>query len=317
MLLKANELNFKQKPVKCIIAGLPGIGKTTLGMSAPKPLLIDLDNGIARTNAYDRTNCDFLTQLTSYQQFLDELKEAYESGALKDYETLVVDTGGKMLDLIKPYVIAKDPKNAKTNGDLSIQGYGQVLKEFRNCNSILTSYGKNVVWIFHASEVNLSNDVIGLRIRIEGQSKNEVWDDIDVGGFIEMVGENRVLSFKQCERYFAKRTGNCKDTYIIPKLEGTRKGQRNNLLAKIFDVVREGYVKEVEKVSAYESKMKTFKESIDKLNDLNEFNDFIEQIKTIQEEQTIKIEIFNYLTIKAKEKGFDYDKETKHFKASN
>ena len=33
---------------RVLIAGYPGIGKTTLGLSAPKPLLIDVDFGINR-----------------------------------------------------------------------------------------------------------------------------------------------------------------------------------------------------------------------------------------------------------------------------
>lgn len=45
MIKKPTELNFTGKRLCMIIADVPEIGKTTLALSAPKPLLIDLDRG--------------------------------------------------------------------------------------------------------------------------------------------------------------------------------------------------------------------------------------------------------------------------------
>ena len=49
MIRKPAEMVNTENRFRVLIAGYPGIGKTTLGLSAPKPLLIDVDFGINRT----------------------------------------------------------------------------------------------------------------------------------------------------------------------------------------------------------------------------------------------------------------------------
>ena len=122
MIKKPNELINENQKIRMLIAGYPGIGKTTLALSAPKPLLVDVDLGINRVMASARK--DFI-QPNSYEELIEDLK-----GDLSDYETLVIDTGGKLLELMKNYVIKQDVKNAKKDGSLSLQGYGAVAREF-------------------------------------------------------------------------------------------------------------------------------------------------------------------------------------------
>ena len=112
MIKKPSEIINTENKFRVLVAGYPGIGKTTLGLSAPKPLLIDVDFGINRVMASARK--DFI-QPESYEELLNDLKED-----LSDYETIVVDTGGKLLDLMKNYVIKNDIKNAKKDGSLSL-----------------------------------------------------------------------------------------------------------------------------------------------------------------------------------------------------
>ena len=46
MIYSKEQLSFKNEKLCIILGGVAGIGKTTLALSAPKPLLIDLDGGI-------------------------------------------------------------------------------------------------------------------------------------------------------------------------------------------------------------------------------------------------------------------------------
>ncbi len=48
MIRQANELLDKEKKIRMLIAGYPGIGKSTLGLSAPNALHIDIDFGADR-----------------------------------------------------------------------------------------------------------------------------------------------------------------------------------------------------------------------------------------------------------------------------
>ena len=49
LIKKSNELVIPST-VKMMIYGQAGMGKTTVALSAPKPLLLDFDNGVKRVN---------------------------------------------------------------------------------------------------------------------------------------------------------------------------------------------------------------------------------------------------------------------------
>jgi hypothetical protein len=223
MIKKPAEMINETNKFRVLIAGYPGIGKTTLGLSAPKPLLIDVDFGINRTMASVRK--DFI-QPESYEELLNDLK-----GDLSDYETIVIDTGGKLLELMKAYVIKNDIKNAKKDGTLSLQGYGAVGREFtRFMNYIYFELRKHCVIIFHAVEEKQDEDT-KLRILVEGSTKNTVWQNVELGGFIEMRGNKKQIGFDNCERYFAKSSFGIKGFYNIPELDANTP---NNFLTNLF-----------------------------------------------------------------------------------
>ncbi len=93
LIKKPNELTQTKIKLKGLIYGEPGIGKTSVALSAPKPLLIDFDNGLRRVAKQYQTDS---VQIESYQNLLDIL----EKEDISNYETIVIDTLGKMVDRI-------------------------------------------------------------------------------------------------------------------------------------------------------------------------------------------------------------------------
>jgi hypothetical protein len=81
-----------------MIYGAPAAGKTTLALSAPKPFLIDLDRGLHRVDK--RYHCDSL-QVNN----LDEITEVLGSREIDRYETIVIDTLGKLVDQISDWAL--------------------------------------------------------------------------------------------------------------------------------------------------------------------------------------------------------------------
>lgn len=77
-----------------MIYGQAGMGKSTVALSAPKPLLLDFDNGVKRMNMAHLENIDTV-QVTSWSDVQQVLQED-----LSAYQTIVVDTIGKMMDFI-------------------------------------------------------------------------------------------------------------------------------------------------------------------------------------------------------------------------
>lgn len=303
MILKPTELTFEDKKFSMIIAGVPGIGKTTLALSSPKPLLIDLDKGVSRVEARFRTDTECAN---NYEELVADLKSA----DLSAYETIVIDTGGKLLEMLKPVVIAEDGKNGKRDGNLSLQGYGAVKRKFREFTNFVKSLNKHVIYIFHASEVSLENDVTGLRIRIEGSSRDDVWDDMDIGGFLEIKGKKRTIGFSNCERYYAKGTHGIHGEYEIPVLDGNTK---NTFISDLFAKMKADLKAEVDDFAKY-SKAMSLKPFIEKAGKLEDLNKLWQKTKEVEHCLTSKNELWFALTNKAKELGVAYDKESDCFK---
>ena len=299
MIVKPTQMNFEAKKIAMIIAGLPGTGKTTLALSAPKPLLIDLDKGVDRVEVLYRKDTLFVD---SYE----ELKKELRAEDLSDYETIVIDTGGKLFELIKPYLIKDNPKNAKSDGDLSLQGYGKAKKEFSNIVKYIKGLGKHLIVIFHATETKLIDDLVGLRIRIEGSTKDEVWDDMDLGAFIEINNKTRTLSFNNCERYYAKGTHGIHGVYEIPTLTN---GKKNEFLTKLF----EEYYKELKKET---EDLKKYQEAIESV-DFKDIPKAYEQIKLMTHYLSSKEELWTRLKVEASKQGLVYDKSSDKFLSNN
>ncbi len=306
MIRKPAEMVNTENRFRVLIAGYPGIGKTTLGLSAPKPLLIDVDFGINRTMASVRK--DYI-QPESYEELLNDLK-----GDLSDYETIVIDTGGKLLDLMKAYVIKNDIKNAKKDGTLSLQGYGAVGREFsRFMNYIYFDLRKHCVIIFHAVEEKQDEET-KLRILVEGSTKNTVWQNVELGGFIEMRGNKKTIGFDNCERYFAKSSFGIKGNYTIPELDGT---QQNDFLTKLFEQANKN-IQEESKV--FEEERKQYQEVINKYIPIVEsmtvenVNEVMDLIKNIDDHiLTSEKEIKDHFAKKIKELNLVWNKEKQQY----
>lgn len=305
MIRKPAEMVNTENKFRVLIAGYPGIGKTTLGLSAPKPLLIDVDFGINRTMVSVRK--DYI-QPESYDELLNDLK-----GDLSDYETIVIDTGGKLLDLMKAYVIKNDIKNAKKDGTLSLQGYGAVGREFsRFMNYIYFDLRKHCVIIFHAVEEKQDEET-KLRILVEGSTKNTVWQNVELGGFIEMRGNKKTIGFDNCERYFAKSSFGIKGNYTIPELDGT---QQNDFLTKLFEQANKN-IQEESKV--FEEERKQYQEVMNALNPLIEnmtlenVNEVIEAIKTVPHILTSEKEAKAHFAEKIKKLNLVWNKEKQQY----
>lgn len=305
MIRKPDDIKTTEKKIRILIAGYPGIGKSTLGLSAPKALHIDIDFGIDRIEPQYR--CDYI-QPSTYEEVLNDLKPEN----LNDYESLVFDTGGKLIDLMKPWAIKNDPKNGKRDGSLSLQGYGVVGREFvRLMDYCFYELQKHVVVIFHAVEEK-DGENTRLRLMVEGQTKNNVWIPMDLGGFMEMFGNDRTLGLSNCERYYAKGTRGISGVLKIPALAP---GRANDFLAKLFEQYNQKSEAEVaalkEQEAAYESAMDQGRAIISQVVDAVSANHMAKAMAKLKHALTSKDEIVDEWKAKIAELGLVFDKKTK------
>jgi len=307
MIKKPFEIGEVKKKSRMLIAGFPGIGKTTVALSAPKPLLIDVDKGIDRVRVNERK--DF-SQPLNYEELLQDL-----NSDLSEYETLVLDTGGKLLDLMKPYVIKQDSKNGQKDGQtLSIKGYGAVGKEFaRLTDYIAYTLNKHVIIIFHAKE-DKDGEATKLRILVEGSTKDNVWQPMDLGGFIEMYNGKRTIGFDNCERYYAKGTHGIKGIREIPDLENPN--NKNDFLTKLFEEMDNNTINEAkfyeEDKKEYEKVMNEIKTQIDSMTEDNVM-EILAVIKNTKHYLTSQKELQHIFKQKCEELGLVWSSSDKKY----
>ena len=307
MIHKANEIHDEDKKIRILIAGYPGIGKSTLALSAPKPLHIDVDFGIDRIEPQYRQ--DYI-QPKSYQEILDDLTPMNTA----PYENLVFDTGGKLISLMSLYAIKMDPKYGQRDGSLSLKGYGYIGREFnRLMDYCFYELHKNIVMVFHAVE-DKDGDNTRLRIKVEGQTKNNVWETQDLGGFVEMYGRDRTIGFSNCERYFAKGTRGIHGVIKIPEL---KPGMPNDFLTKLFAQYNAKSAEEIketnEKQEAYESVMDSGKALIDSIKDAETANAAMPKFKKLKHALTSKQELGKLWNDKIKELNLFFDRVLKSY----
>jgi len=237
---KPHELSVETK-IKALIYGQPGLGKTTLALSAPTPVLLDFDKGVHRVHPEHQTET---LQVESWQDVLDVIND----GSLVPFQTIVIDTASKMLDCMSLYLISKNPKLGKSNGALTLQGYGERKAEFNSFVKKLTSLGKHVIFVAHEKEEK-NNEIKEVRPEVGGSSGTDLYKDLDLIGYMESIGNQRTVSFSPTEKYYAKNACGLNEVINVPVLNP---GLKNDFFTKsIIDLYQTNLENRKEKVSEY------------------------------------------------------------------
>ena len=216
---KKNEIELPKTIVGCI-TGVCGIGKTTLALSAPKPLLLDTDNGIHRVQSEYRVDC---VQVKSYEDILEVLEED-----LSDYETIVIDTLGELVNFMLKYFADKDKSLITRGGTYNIKIWGFIKQEFQNLKLKLQLLNKHLIFVSHVREDKDGENKV-YRMDVAGSTSETVTKILDFLGFCEMLGKSRSVSFTPSARFYAKNSIELNDYLEIPQL---KTGDKNDFLTK-------------------------------------------------------------------------------------
>lgn len=199
MIKQPIDMTFSDKKFSMIIYGSPGLGKTTLALSAPDPILIDFDRGISRVKAYHRKPTSVCA---TYEEVLSDI----QSPEMADFQTVVIDTGGSFITFLKDWAMRTVPGTKTKSGDFNgLKGFGTVKTEYnRFTDYIKTVLNKNVIYVFHSDEQKDTDGNPTQRLQCEGAAKNLVWQACDFGAYMQMLNNQRVLSFTPQQEFFAK-----------------------------------------------------------------------------------------------------------------
>lgn len=304
MILKPKDMDFSNKNIIMIISGLPGVGKTTLALSAPDVVLIDADEGMARVNPSHRKDSSVIK---TYEELLTDIK-----GFEGHYKTVVIDTCGALIDLMKDWAMRNEPSASKKSGGFSQQGYGFVKTEFLRLSAELRKKF-NVVFLFHASK-DKQDDNVFYDIVCEGSTKTLVWQPADLGAYLHIVNGERYLGFTPTMNYNAKAAYGIKGLVKVPELTD---GDPNDFLTRLFAQVKENIAAEKAALQPqreqYEETMAAGRLAIESIEKPEDVSNAMDAIKSLTHALTSERELKAALSDRMKTLGIVYSKENKAY----
>ena len=157
-----------------IVYGKGGVGKTTFAASAPKPLILDFENGTKYLGERGIT-----ADVIRLQKWLTTQDKKDLANIIRGYETVVIDPLGEAMDKLMESDEIKGAKYRASDGGLTMAGWGEVKKQMRNFIKWLRDTGKNIIIVSHVTEISTDN---GLEHRIQVATKlsDEIPNIVDV-----------------------------------------------------------------------------------------------------------------------------------------
>jgi hypothetical protein len=197
--------------IPLLIYGGPGVGKTSLTQTADKPVTLDFNTGIHRSFNRKET-----WQFDSWDDVIEEQKK----GLVRDYNTVIVDTGGNLLECMMKSIMHENAKFTQLGG-LSQMGWGQLGRRFATWLANLLSEGKSVVFICHEEDDKKADGERFVRPSLPGRMAYDIMhQNFDLMGHLYYEGDKRFLNFNPSEKRIAKNSAGFKIRQI-EQLEDT------------------------------------------------------------------------------------------------
>ncbi|MDR1120212.1 MAG: ATP-binding protein [Dysgonamonadaceae bacterium] len=299
LIRKPAQLDVPQT-VKAMVYGQAGMGKSTLALSAPNPLLLDFDGGVHRVNLGHQTDT---VPIHNWKEANDVLKED-----LSEYKTIVVDTVGKMMDYIILHVCrGKIPQ---------IRDWGSINQEFSNFTRNASALNKHVIYVAHR-DVRKEGDENVFVPALREKSYSAIVTELDLLGYVEAKGTERTVTFDPTSRNDGKNTCNLPGLMTIPTVVDAKGNAQPNTFFRthIIDPYIANQQKRVELSKAYDTVIGEIKENILLITDELSANDLICRIDKFKHVGNSKAVAAKLLSAKAKELGLKFnDKDKKYEK---
>lgn len=305
LIKKPQELNLQAK-LKILLYGQAGVGKTTLSLSAPKPLLIDCDGGVHRVNFGHVADT---VQVETFDDVLNVLKED-----LRPYESIIIDTGGKLLDFMAEYIIKRNSKMGKANGTLTLQGYGERKAEFSNFCKKISLLNKHLIFVAHRQTQQEGDDFRYVPL-FGGSNYDALVTELDIVGYMEAQGKKRTITFDPTSRNDGKNTCNLPSIVEVPTVVDEKGNAIDNIFLadKVIKVYIDRLHQNMELKKEYDDLIEFVSNELSTIDNVTAYNEFMGKVPELKHVGSSMLKAKELLLKRAKELNLTYNKELKQY----
>ncbi len=291
--------------LKMMIYAQAGTGKTTLSLSAPKPLLLDFDGGVNRINLSHLEGVD-IVQVTEWKEIKELLSSPQD---LAPYQTIVPDTVGKLLDCIITYKCGtRQPR---------VQDWSGINAEFLWFTKQLAALNKHIIFIAHRDTRKEGDRTVFIPLLRE-KTYNTIITDLDLLGYLEMVSEKgvqkRILTFDPTDRSEGKNTCSMPAALTVSTIvdkQGRPTAANDFIQREVLTRYNAMLAQKQEFQKAYKGVVGDLQTRIGAITNAEQANEFAKYIGSVQHVGSSKDEGRRMFAAKVKELGLTFDTETK------
>lgn len=268
LIKKPSEL-VSANVLKVLVYGQPGIGKSTIALSAPNPVLLDFDGGVNRINGAHQVPT---LQVNSW----DEVVEVMKSNELASFSTIVIDTAGKMLDFIASYVMRNEPKYRMRDGSLSLKGFGARKTVFVNFLAECMMMKKNLVFVAHEKE-DKDGDRRFIRPEIGSASnQGDLIKELDLVGYMRANGYQREICWTGTDQFYGKNSCHLPNVMPVPAIldQYGNPTADNNILTSVFGAYNNYLAGQRDLRAKFDNLMARTNAAIEKIDSIEAANEF-------------------------------------------
>lgn len=296
---------------KVLIYGQPGVGKSTIALSCPNPVLLDFDGGANRINGAHQVPT---LQVNKWEEVLQVIRD----GELAPFSSIVIDTAGKMLDYLSEFIMNNDAKLRQRDGSLSLKGYGARKTAFVNFINQCTTMKKNLVFVAHEKE---DKDGEKRYIRPEiGSASNQgdLIKELDLVGYMRKNGYQREICWTGTDQFYAKNACNLQPVMLVQQILDNMGNPTadNNFLSCVFASYNTYLTNQRALRAKYDALMNRVNDLIDKIDSVENANDCLSKFMGAQPIWNSKVASKIALDAKCASLGYKFNEIENKYEAA-
>lgn len=200
------------KRLKVLLYGVAGTGKTTMAATFPKPLFLDLENGLRstlRVGSVLRYPANPDKSVKSYAEVVDFYRKVVATKN-PEFETIVIDSLNELQGLLAQHLVSKFTKVKRQYGDqLTLADYGKTNRDFSKVVRLFLNMPYHIVFTAASTSRNPGDDEVQITPKFVGaQVGPDVQRMMDMIGYCHSKTINGIsqhyVSFHITPQYLAK-----------------------------------------------------------------------------------------------------------------